>query len=157
MKGGDEGLEILREIKKNFKDLEIIIFGFVKPKNINKDFDFVSRPIGADLRNIYAKSDIFLWTSFQEGWGNPPLEAMASKCALVASRTGSIEKIIKNDVNGFSFHPKDFVTAKRQIEKLLVDKNKRMQISEQGSIDIQKFSWDEPVKILNNIFKANKS
>ena len=82
------------------------------------------------MREIYKKTDIFLCPSIQEGWHNPPSEAMASKCAVVATNVGSVLYTVENNVNGFKVEPKDVNAMEENISKLIENRDLRISISE---------------------------
>ena len=42
----------------------------------------------ADIAKVYQSADIFISTSWWEGFGLPPLEAMACGCAVITSKSG---------------------------------------------------------------------
>ena len=52
------------------------------------------------IKEIYKKTDIFFCPSLQEGFHNPPSEAMASKCAVLATAVGSVPFTMNNLENG---------------------------------------------------------
>jgi glycosyltransferase involved in cell wall biosynthesis len=45
------------------------------------------------LADFYRRQDIFVFTSIQEGWGNPPLEALACGCNVVSTDVGGLQSI----------------------------------------------------------------
>ena len=151
MKGGKSGLEVLEKIYSKFPFIDIVIFGFEKPLNLNTNFKYISKPTGDRLKKIYIDSDIFLWTSEQEGWGNPPLEAMAAKSCVVATNTGSVRQIIIDDYNGYVVDPLSLYGIEDKICNLIKSKERRKEISINAYNDIQKYSWDASTDILENL------
>ncbi|MDI6602294.1 MAG: glycosyltransferase family 4 protein [Thermoanaerobacteraceae bacterium] len=75
--------------------------------NVSFPIEIVIRPSQEELANIYRTSDIFLFTSWYEGFGMPPLEAMASGTPVVATRCGGIDTYAKNQENALIFEPGD--------------------------------------------------
>jgi glycosyltransferase involved in cell wall biosynthesis len=51
---------------------------------------YVWNPPWDRIPGLYRRMDLFLHVSVREGWGLPPMEAMASGCALVATRSGGV-------------------------------------------------------------------
>ena len=45
------------------------------------------------LADFYRRQDIFVFTSIQEGWGNPPLEALACGCHVLSTEVGGLQSI----------------------------------------------------------------
>ena len=66
------------------------------------NFEYVEIPY-EEYPKWYAKMDVFLSTSLNEGGPLPLLEAMLSNCVPVASRTGFAPDIITHGQNGFVF------------------------------------------------------
>lgn len=64
---------------------------------------FVGYKSGEELSKYYANSDIFVFPSSSETYGNVVLEAMASGLAVVAPLSGGIVENLINDYNGISF------------------------------------------------------
>ena len=152
MKGVEHGFECLRRIKLSYPDCDILLFGFKAPPRLDFDFEFVKRPVKERLRQVYAQTDIFLCPSIQEGWHNPPSEAMAAQCAVVATNVGSVSYTIKNGHNGFVVKPGDVEKMIFCMSKLINDTQLRQKISKNAFESIQSLTWDEPVKLLDELF-----
>ena len=77
------------------------------------------------------KADIYLFTSDRnEGWGAVLNEAMSSGCAVVASDAiGSAPFLIKNGVNGYTYHDGDTEDLLQKVCGLIDDPQKRNQLS----------------------------
>ncbi|MEZ5942721.1 MAG: glycosyltransferase family 1 protein [Planctomycetaceae bacterium] len=61
--------------------------------NIEDDVTFLINPTDEALRSLYRQASVFLFPSYYEGFGWPPLEAMASGCPVVASNAGSLPEV----------------------------------------------------------------
>ena len=68
-----------------------------KGLNIN----FAGPKYGKELISYYKKSDIFVYTSFYESFGQTMLEAGAAGLPIIATKTGIANEIVKNDKTGF--------------------------------------------------------
>ncbi len=55
------------------------------------------RPSSDEMRNVYAKSKVFLMLSEHEGFGLPPLEAMGSGCVPICRDSGGVRAYMKGD------------------------------------------------------------
>ncbi|MDA7601973.1 glycosyltransferase family 4 protein [Gammaproteobacteria bacterium] len=152
MKGIKDGIKCLQSIKKKFPSCTILLFGFSKKPKLDFDFKFIRKPVKEELREVYASTDIFLCPSLQEGWHNPPSEAMAAKCSVVATNVGSVPYTIEDSVNGYVVEPGDFQKMDECISKLILDRDLRISISEIAYKRIQNLTWDDPVDKLNKIF-----
>ena len=68
-----------------------------------------------DLPAIYSMAKLFVFPSIYEGWGIPPLEALACGCKVIASTTASIPEACRDRAEYFD--PFDVMDIKAQIEK----------------------------------------
>ena len=90
-KNGVNGLKALEKIKSKHSNLKFSIIS----DHIN-DFpdwcDTYNSLSDLDLSKLYQSVDIFIYPSLYEGFGLPPLEAMACSTAVIASSTGEAKK-----------------------------------------------------------------
>lgn len=108
-----------------------------------------------DIATIYKSSDIFISTSWWEGFGLPPLEAMACGCAVICSKSGGVNEFAKEDENCLMFQPKDEEELKKQFYKLLEDKENRKQLVAHGLNTVENFTWEDSAnQLLSIIFNG---
>ena len=93
-----------------------------------------------DLRAIYQGADLFVFPSLQEGFGIPPLEAMASGVPVVASRSTSIPDVVGDAA--ILFDPFDVNDMKRAIQEGLHAADKRSMLIERGRERVKHFLGD---------------
>lgn len=101
---------------------------------------------GGDLAEMYASSDVFVFPSTTETFGNVILEASASGLPVVAVNEGGAVDLVKEDQTGFlagANNPEDFAY---QISRLLKNPGMRFRFSENGRKFAGGFDWD----IINN-------
>lgn len=72
-----------------------------------EDTIFTGFKKGRELAEIYASSDIFICPSSTETFGNVVLEAMASGLPVIGADAGGVGEIIKHQVTGLKFRPRD--------------------------------------------------
>lgn len=102
-----------------------------------------------ELSYLYSHATLFIFPSFYEGFGIPPLEAMISGCPVIASQTSSIPEIC-----GFAcayFDPYQPVDMATKIEKLLNDPERLIELKTLGKIQASKYNWEESGKNLLSI------
>jgi len=91
------------------------------------------------LAELYSNAVVFIYPSLYEGFGIPPLEAMASGCPVVASNASSIPESVGDA--GLMFDPASQEDLIKQIEKVINDKSMVATLVERGKIRAKKFSW----------------
>lgn len=92
-----------------------------------------------ELPGLYQSADLLFFPSLYEGFGWPPLEAMACGTPVVASSAGSLSEILGSVIP--LFHPLDVNGFVDQIIHVLYDNNYRQSLVEKGLIHSSKFNW----------------
>jgi len=103
------------------------------------------------LVNEYNISTCLLFPSFYEGFGLPPLEAMACGTPVITSNLSSMLEICGNIP--MYIDPTNIDDISTKLEILLVDKNKQIEMSRKGLEWVKQFTWDKSAKEHLNIFK----
>jgi len=91
------------------------------------------------LKALYQIATIFVFPSLYEGFGLPPLEAMAAGLPVVSSRAASLPEVL-GDV-GVGVDPDDSERWVSELHALLENKERREQLSRQGVTQARRFSW----------------
>lgn len=94
----------------------------------------------ADLLGLYRSCRLFVGPSIHEGFGLPPLEAMACGAPVIASNTSSLPEIIGN--SDALFDPLDENEIRTKILRVLEDEAFSSSLSERGPPQAQKYSWE---------------
>jgi len=66
----------------------------VRQLSLEKNVEFVISPSDAELVKLYQHASLFLFPSIYEGFGWPPLEAMACNCPVVCSSEGALPEVV---------------------------------------------------------------
>lgn len=93
----------------------------------------------------------FLFPSIYEGFGMPPLEAMACGTPVLVSNTASLPEVVGD--TGILVDPMSVESICNGIESLLENKDLRNHLSRRGIERASQFSWDRSVEIINNVIK----
>jgi len=93
----------------------------------------------ADLPGLYAGAAAFAFPSFYEGFGLPPLEAMASGTPVLASATGSILEVVGDA--GLLVDPHDDEALTEGLERILTDQALRDACIAAGLERARRFTW----------------
>ncbi len=95
------------------------------------------------LSVLYASSDIFVFTSISESYGNVVLEAMASGLPCVIADGGGSRNFIQQGINGFLCRPNEPDDYVNRIIQLLEDQTLHTRFVEAGLQYSKTFSWDD--------------
>lgn len=151
-KGMDDGFAVLRAIKAKYPQVKVVLFGWKKPKTCPVEAEFHLRPVKNRLRDIYARSDIFICPSVQEGYHNPPREAMAAKCAVVATNVGCIPHVTIPGETALVVEPGDVEGMTRAVSSLVENPGRIQELGRRGHEHIRQFRWENSTAELLRIF-----
>ena len=93
------------------------------------------------LAQLYAEATAFVYSSLYEGFGLPPLEAMAAGCPVVTSNTSSMPEVVKQA--GEYFNPNDAEDIRNAIERVVFSTERQNELVELGYENIKHFSWQK--------------
>jgi glycosyltransferase involved in cell wall biosynthesis len=93
-----------------------------------------------DLIALYNAATVYVMPSFYEGFGLPPLEAMACGTPVASSNTSSLPEIC-GDGNAEFFDPKDVDDMAKTINKIWNDEDLQASLIEKGKEHVAFFSW----------------
>jgi glycosyltransferase involved in cell wall biosynthesis len=99
-----------------------------------------------ELPALYRHALVFVYPSFAEGFGMPPLEAMASGIPVITSSSTAIPEVV--DDAGLLVDPQDDVMLAKALDRVLSDKVLRHKMSCQGPIQADCFSWRKSAEVL---------
>jgi glycosyltransferase involved in cell wall biosynthesis len=104
-------------------------------------FGFVPR---SELINLYYGADIFAFAPiWDEGFGIPPVEAMAAGVPVVATRSGGVAETVKDSQTGFLVSKNDPGALAEGILKLLRDDRLREEMGRTARSWVhENFTWD---------------
>lgn len=128
------------------------VFNFINCYQILKDnLIFTGYVNDDDLSVIYKQAAVFIFPSLYEGFGLPPLEAMAYECPVIVSNQSSMPEICGNAA--LYFDPINETDICEKIETVLYDSVLRKSLIELGSKRVAKFSWEESAESHLKLFK----
>ncbi|MCX6354800.1 MAG: glycosyltransferase family 1 protein [Candidatus Aureabacteria bacterium] len=112
----------------------------VERLGISESFTFVGYIPSEDLRLFYSFADAFIFPSLYEGFGIPPLEAMACGTPVLASRGGSMPEVLGPAARYFD--PKDTEEMAHRLAELLGSESERVRLREKGFAQAHRYRWD---------------
>ncbi|MDQ7092665.1 glycosyltransferase family 4 protein [Desulfosporosinus sp. PR] len=94
-----------------------------------------------ELAQLYASADLFVYTSYFEAFGLPPLEAMACGTAVVTTDCGGVRDYVRSGENCLLVPPSDSDQLSKAIYNLLTRDAERQQIAARGHLLAQAWTW----------------
>jgi glycosyltransferase involved in cell wall biosynthesis len=96
--------------------------------------------VAADaLPGWYNAAELFVYPSLYEGFGLPPLEAMACGTAVISSTASSLPEVVGQA--GLLVDPAEPEALAKAMEQVLSDREMRKQMQSAGLAQAEKFSW----------------
>jgi glycosyltransferase involved in cell wall biosynthesis len=117
---------------------------FIKEYGLEERVQLIGFVESEDLPALYSASKVFCFISHEEGFGLPPLEAMACGIPVVVANRGSLPEICADA--GFYVEPKDPEMVSQAINKLLHDTALWEEMSHRCKNQAAKFSWNETAR-----------
>lgn len=140
-------LVIVGEKVKNFSDKKaldkiklnenIVLTGFVKDK---------------ELLGLYKNAKLFVFPSLYEGFGIPPLEAMACGCPVLVSAVTSLPEVCADAA--YYVNPSNTDEITKGMERILSDDVLRKDLIQKGYKRQADFSWEESAAKIAEIIKS---
>lgn len=104
------------------------------------------------LGACYGLARAFVYPSLYEGFGIPPLEAMARSCPVVCSNTSSLPEIV--GPAGEYFDPASPGDMCRAIEAVVYSDSRADALRSAGTSQLSRFSWDKCARETLNIYQS---
>jgi glycosyltransferase involved in cell wall biosynthesis len=148
---------LLRQ-RPGFDDLKLLIIGdetsrhgFLRRKveeaGVRQDVRFFGFVPARTLAALYRLASVFAFPSLYEGFGLPPLEAMACGTPVVTSRISSIPEVVGDAAVLVDPHSIEDIAG--GIEVVLNDATLRAELVARGHERVQHFSWERSVKAIH--------
>jgi glycosyltransferase involved in cell wall biosynthesis len=103
------------------------------------------------LEILYQEAGVYIFPSLYEGFGLPPLEAMAKGCPVLSSDRASLPEVLGDAP--LYFNPEDVDDFLNKVQLILNDQNLRENMKKRGYLQSKKFSWWECANNTLNIYK----
>jgi len=111
--------------------------------------DFVS---DKELASLYQNASLYVFPSLGEGFGLPPLEAMAFGLPVVCSKATCLPEVLGQAA--VYFNPENIEEMAEKIKQVLKDKKLQEKLIDQGFKRIQKYQWSKMVQETLGIYKT---
>jgi len=145
-----------------YPDLKLIIIGddlsgnpdlrrTVVRSGVQNDVRFLGFVPIEVLRIFYDEAKIFVFPSLYEGFGLPPLEAMAHGTPVVTSNVSSLPEVVGNAA--VLVNPENIFEIMRALRRVLTDQALRDRMKERGYQQATKFSWELSVRRILDVYR----
>lgn len=113
---------------------------------------FLPNVAEADLPALYSGAELFVFPSYYEGFGLPPLEAMACGTPVICAYASSLPEVVGNAA--LTVNPFNVVELAEAIEHLLHNPALRAYLRQQGLHQAQRFSWRQTAQQTFDVYAA---
>lgn len=153
-----EAFAVMRgEIKEHpsYRDLRLIIIGdeiarhpalryAVIQSRVEDSVRFLGFVPIETLRSLYQAASAFVFPSLYEGFGLPPLEAMACGTPVVCSNVTSLPEVVGQAA--VVVNPENVFDIARGMKEVLLDENLRSDLIVRGFEQVRQFSWERSAR-----------
>jgi glycosyltransferase involved in cell wall biosynthesis len=145
-----------------YPDLKLIVIGDEVSKNpdirravirsgMQHDVRFLGYVSIDVLRIFFDMAKVFVFPSLYEGFGLPPLEAMAHGTPVVASNTSALPEVVGNAA--LLVNPENVFEISRAMHRMLTDQPLRERMKAAGIVQAQRFSWETSVRRMVAVYE----
>lgn len=140
VKGFADGLAAFERVRAT-SDVQLVLYGTQRPQQLGVDFEFRQRPSREELTRLLDSLDLFVFPSRLEGFGLPPLEAMARGVAVAMTDCGGCSDYARDGAVLLS-PPGDPAALAANIGRLVDDAELRSRVAARGLAVAEEFGWD---------------
>jgi glycosyltransferase involved in cell wall biosynthesis len=153
-KGTEEALRMVRTLQKKCPQIRLVGMGRRRGDVARLYDEYHFDPSQNQIQHVYAGADIYLSTSWDEGFGLPSLEAMACGTAVVTYDNGGSRDFAHDGETAFVAPRRDENALSSKLELAVQDTELRATIAKQGNIFVLGMpTWQEQGKKLESILE----
>ncbi len=128
----------------------------VRSLQLEEDVHLVGMVSEDDLKALYQHALAYIFPSFYEGFGLPPLEAMQCGTPVVASNKSAIPEVC-GEGNALFFDPYNVDDIREKMRMIATDASLRQRLVDRGFERVKFFSWDKMAESVLNIYNQMAS
>jgi len=126
-------------------------FAIMSDEDIHERLCLIGYVNDDDLRALYSSCRIFIYPSLYEGFGLPPLEAMACGAPVIASRTPALAESVGEAA--ILVDPLDIQGLAQVMVTLLSDETRRAELIQKGKAHAARFSWQRTAELTYELYQ----
>jgi glycosyltransferase involved in cell wall biosynthesis len=126
------------------------LFDYVEKRDFGNCLHWTGYVPDEDLCALYSSCRAFIYPSIYEGFGLPPLEAMACGAPVISSCIPSITEVLGNAARLVS--PTDVDALSESIIELCENSDERKRLSEAGQARAAEFSWERTARLTRDVY-----
>lgn len=127
------------------------IYGLIKDSKYKERIRILDNISADELPAIYSEADLFVYPSLYEGFGLPPLEAMACGVPVITSNNSSLPEVVGDAA--IKIDPKDIEQIAYETARVLNSNEIRDSLSKKGLERAKLFSWEKCAKDTIKIYE----
>ena len=131
------------------------IFSLIKTLHLEKNIKVLDFVPYTDLPLLYSGAEVFVFPSWYEGFGFPPLEAMKCGTPVIVSDRSSLPEIVGFD--GIMVDPTDHLALSQKIIQVVTDKEYHSQLSLYCKQRASLFTWEKCIKETIELYEKIQS
>ncbi|MFA6194285.1 MAG: glycosyltransferase family 1 protein [Patescibacteria group bacterium] len=154
--------KLRNELRNKSENVDLVLAGAPgwKDSQIHKDWQastyknqikFLGYISQEEKEILYSRAAVFVYPSFYEGFGFPPLEAMTYGAPVVCSNVSSLSEIVADAA--IMINPEKPEEIAKAMKLILTDKELRAHLVSLGYERAKIFSWDKAAKEYLELFK----
>jgi glycosyltransferase involved in cell wall biosynthesis len=94
-----------------------------------------------EIKDVYARSDIFVMVSYPETFGRVYFEAMAAGVPVICAKNSGVHGLFEEGTSGFSVDHKNIPELKSIISRLIGNKDLRRNVGKKGRELVRNYNW----------------
>ena len=143
-KGIVDGLYAIDKARQAGQTIQTVMFGVHPLKSdVPTEVEYHHNITDADLPDLYRSCDIFLWPTHREGFGLPPMEALACGTPVVGTDAGAMPDFMEDGVTGYIVPIQKPDLLAERLNRLVKNPKLREKFGKAGALSMKQWNWDK--------------